>query len=119
MTISSVIPPQQRGMVNDDVHAYYKKETGRELITRELRLLPFIQYTVMNGGTIRFDRQAISYEELRILYSMDAEGLVVLKPAQEKPNVYELGMTDHFWPIINYVLLQTYVVKGVHHAEVN
>jgi hypothetical protein len=116
MSKSKITPVKDRGMVTDEIAAYYKEQTGRELTTRELRLLPYIQYTVMNDGLIRFDRQAVSYEELRLLYSMDAFGLIVLKTKPGAPNIYSLGITNEFWTIINHVLYQTYVIKGVHHA---
>ena len=56
-----------RGGLTDKIQELAKEYLGREITQKELRLYPFIDYCIKNGGYM--DRQKLDSEELDILHS--------------------------------------------------
>lgn len=104
------IPP--RGRNNPRAAAYYLAAVERELTTRELRLLPYIQYAVIHGGTV--DPRRVNAEELAILEELSAAGWVIFKRGY---GGYQLAVTESYWQHMNYVLFITYAVQVVDDVE--
>ncbi|QAX92322.1 hypothetical protein HWC07_gp070 [Pantoea phage vB_PagM_LIET2] len=110
MSKTIFIPP--RGSINPRAAAYYQAAVERELTTREVRLLPYIQYVVMNGGAI--DARRVNAEEVAILEGLHAAGWVIFKRGD---NGYQLAVTESYWQHMNYVLFITYAVQVVDDVE--
>ena len=54
-----------RGILTDEIQTIAKEYLGREITTTELRLYPYIDYCIKNGGYM--DRRKMNNEELDIL----------------------------------------------------
>lgn len=63
-----------RGCITDEVQAVAKRHLGREISVKELRLLPYLMYIMMNND--RLERHKVSEEEKTILYNWQDEGLI-------------------------------------------
>lgn len=81
-------------------------EKAKELLnldnisTRELRLMPYIQYTMMNNQTI--DPNKISKEERGILADWRSRGFIL-------GGASGLAISKDFWDAINEILWLGYV----------
>ena len=90
-----------RGVLTEEVKEKAEKYLGREFTQRELRLYPYIQYCVMNGGYI--SREKTNEEERVILQRLTNEKHWIRDyPADFYP-------TKDFWMFINDILSDTYV----------
>ena len=108
--LTQIITPK-RGALNDAAVAEYKKRTDRELTREELRLLPFIQSKVMNGG--RFNSKFINSTEMKILEELNEAGSLLLLRTYGKPGFYDLAVSDGYWNALCRVLALTYVHTAV------
>jgi len=92
-----------RGQLTDRVQKLAKKLLGYEISITELRLMPYIQYEMMNNQKL----------EIRKLNGDDRK---VLKKWREKGfmegGVSGLAITKKFWDIINEVMWISYVDYG-------
>lgn len=108
--LTQIITPK-RGALNDAAVAEYKKRTDRDLTREELRLLPFIQYTVMNEG--RFKTIFINDAEKKILEELNEAGLVLFRRTHGLIGMYDLAVSDGYWNTLCRVLALTYVHMAV------
>lgn len=76
---------------------------GEELTVEKLRLMPYIQYTMMNEQST--DRAKISIEERRIFDEWQKKGYL------ERNANFSLTITREFWDIINEILWIAYVQR--------
>ena len=61
-----------RGCLTEQIQEVSKKFLGREITTNELRLYPYIDYVLKNGG--RIDRSKLSIPEQDIIDMWKEEG---------------------------------------------
>lgn len=108
--LTKIITPK-RGALNDAAVAEYKKRTDRDLSVTELRLLPFISYTVQNGGKIRASQ--INGDERKLLVELDDAGLVLFRRAEGDVGFYDIAVSDGYWNTLCRVLALTYVHTAV------
>jgi len=90
-----------RGAVTPEIKQLAKQLLGIEdLTTRELRLMPYIQYTMMNEQ--RLEIQRINPEERKILSKWRANGWI-------EDDASEMSISKQFWDAINQILWLAYV----------
>ena len=65
-----------RGMLNKEVQEIAKKEMGREISQTELRLIPYIQYQMINEQ--KLDPNKMNQEDRDVLNKWKSEKLVTL-----------------------------------------
>lgn len=90
-----------RGMITDEINAKAKELMGYEaLSSQELRLMPYLQYIIVNGQGVLHNR--VNTEERAILDIWIKKGFI--------SNVYEqLEMTKEFWNAISELIYLGYV----------
>ncbi len=91
-----------RGVINNHTQEISKKMIGREINQKELRLLPYIQYTLMNSHHL--DIAKINQEEREILSKWRKEGFM-------EGGASEMSITKEFWDFMNEVLFYSYVLE--------
>lgn len=91
----------ERGCLTNETKEKAEKYLGREFTVKELRLYPYIQYCVMNGGYI--DRNKISDEERDILRNLVNEKHLI------RGYSARFYLTRDFWMFMNDILADTYV----------
>ena len=91
---------QQRGQLTDRVQSKAKQLLGREISVTELRLMPYIAYTMVNNQKI--DYAKVSYDECDILESWSDNGYI-------EQHDDKLTVTEEFWNAINQILYVAYV----------
>jgi hypothetical protein len=89
-----------RGRLTDEVARIAKDVLGHEISLRELRLMPYIQYTMMNEQ--RLDPRKINDEERKILSVWRDRGYI-------EGGAAGLSITKEFWDAINEILFYSYV----------
>lgn len=108
--LTTILKPK-RGALNDAAVARYKEATGRELTVAELRLLPFIAYTVTNEGYFWSNR--VNDEEMQILRDLTDSGWILLERKQGQVGAFNLAVSDGYWNTLSRVLATTYVITAV------
>lgn len=94
-----------RGRVTEEIKAVAKETLGIEDIsTRELRLMPHIQYVMMNEQ--RLQPRHISPEDREILQRWREAGWI-------EGGASGLAITKEFWDAINQILWLGYVAYDV------
>lgn len=89
-----------RGMLTPEIEAIAKEKLGiDDLSVTALRLMPHIQYVLMNEKSISFSR--INSEETEILQTWFEMGHLV-GPLQT------LGCTKDFWDALNEIMWMAY-----------
>jgi len=91
---------QRRGMLTDRIKEKSKELLGYEITTRELRLMPHIQYTMINFQ--KLDPNKINTEERAILQKWRNEGCI-------EGGMTGLGITKKFWDAICELIFLGYV----------
>jgi len=89
-----------RGELTEETQNIAKEHLGRYIILRELRLMPYIQYQMMNNQKI--EPSKINQEEREILSQWRKEGYI-------SGGASGLMITKFFWDAINQILFQSYV----------
>lgn len=89
-----------RGMLTTPVTNAALTWLGREITQDELRMMPYIQYCVMNDQNI--DPNKIKANEREILSTWRALGYIT-------GGASDLQITRHFWDSINAILWHGYV----------
>jgi len=90
-----------RGHLTEAIEVRAKKLLGVESFTqKELRLMPYIQYEMMNNQ--RIDPNKINSEERAILSDWRKRGWI-------DGGASGLGMTKEFWDAMNEILWMGYV----------
>lgn len=89
----------KRGMITEEIKKLSKELLGAEISQLELRLLPYVQYTVMNGGNII--RNRINKQENQILKRWQKKGWLKMFSGIDS---IEIQITKEFWNQINQIL---------------
>lgn len=89
-----------RGIVTSSVNEKAKKFLGREITVTELRLYPYIDYCLKNGGF--YDRKKIDHTENQILIKLENE-----KHIDRCGNMFFIS--KEFYDFMNDVLWDSYV----------
>ncbi len=89
-----------RGQLNEKVQKVAKKFLGAGLTTAELRLIPYLQYVMVNEQ--KLDPRKINQEERAILSRWKARGLI-------EGGASGMRVTEEFWRFMCDVLLYAYV----------
>ena len=89
-----------RGQLTEKAQEIAKKMLGREISESELRLLPYIQFTMMNEQ--KLDIRKISPEERKILKRWKEEEHI-------EGGSCGLAITKEFWDFMNEILFECYV----------
>lgn len=93
-------PKQGRGQLTQRVIDKSKELLDYEISVRELRLMPYLQNTMMDSQKINFAQ--LNGEEIAIIRKWSENGFVGIED-------YKLSMTKEFWDIINQILYLAYV----------
>lgn len=91
-----------RGSLTDEVKERSKALLGYEIDLTELRLMPYIQFTMMNDQ--RLDPRKINSSEREVLKRWKEEGHI-------EGGASGLSITREFWNIINDLLFMSYVAR--------
>lgn len=90
-----------RGAVTNQVKTIANETLGiKEITTKELRLMPYIQYVMMNEQ--RVDPKFMDPEERAILSDWRSKGWI-------EGGASGLAITKEFWDAINQILWAGYV----------
>lgn len=89
-----------KGVVTEKVQDLAQRLLGRKIDTVELRLMPYIQYVMVNEQTIEPNK--INKVERVILRKWKDAGHV-------EGGAGGLGITKEFWDIINEIIFLSYV----------
>lgn len=91
-----------RGSLTDEVKERSKALLGYEIDLTELRLMPYIQFTMMNDQ--RLDPRKINGSEREVLKRWKGAGHI-------EGGASGLSITREFWNIINDLLFMSYVSR--------
>ena len=89
-----------RGVLTEKIKEISKRMIGREITQKELRLMPYVQYVMMNGQKI--EPIKISPEEREILSNWRKEGFI-------EGGAGGLAISKSFWDLMSEVLFEGYV----------
>jgi hypothetical protein len=89
-----------RGSLSRKCSDKSKEVLGREITLTELRLMPYIQYTMMNEQ--KLDPRKINQDEREVLSLWKKEGHI-------EGGITGLRITKNFWDAINEILWISYV----------
>ncbi len=92
-----------RGVLTDQIQKISKKYLKREITQEELRLLPYIQFVMMNEQ--RLDIQKINSDERKILAIWKKENFI-------EGGAGGLSISKDFWDFMSEVLWEGYVYGG-------
>jgi hypothetical protein len=92
-----------RGILSVAVQEIAKKKLNREITLSELRLLPYIQYVMMNEQKLEICK--INQEERNILKIWKEEGHI-------EGGATGLSITKYFWDFLCEVLFIAYVEQA-------
>ena len=90
-----------RGVITDKIKNLSKKMIGREITEKELRLMAYVQYVMMNEQ--RLDIAKINPEERKILKKWKEEDFI-------EGGAGGLSICKPFWDLMCEVLWEGYVV---------
>ena len=88
-----------RGMLTKEVKAVSKKLLGYSITLKELRLIPYVQYVMVNDQ--RIEREKINDEERDILDGWETKGFLNRDDG--------LSITKKFWDAMCEILYVSYV----------
>ena len=91
---------QQRGQLTDRIREKSKELLGYEITQQELRLMPYLQYQMVNEQ--RINPNSIHIEERKLLSKWRELGYI-------EEGASGLGMTKEFWNIISELIFLGYV----------
>lgn len=94
---------QKRGQLTERIKVASKKLLGYEISQEELRLIPYLQYVILNNRVIY--KRKITDSEDDILRKWETSGYI------QSP-YSRLDMTKKFWKAINEILFLGYVDIG-------
>lgn len=89
-----------RGMLSTEVQEEARNQIGREITLTELRLLPYIQYVMMNDQ--KLEPRKVNQSEREVLTHWREEGFVT-------GGAGEMTITKEFWVFMCSVLFIAYV----------
>lgn len=91
---------QKRGQLTDRIIEKSKNLLGYEITQQELRLIPYLQYVMVNEQ--RINPSSINSDERKILSKYREAGYI-------EGGVSGLAMTKEFWDIISELIFLGYV----------
>lgn len=91
---------EMRGALTERVQEKAKEVLGREISLRELRLMPYLQFVLMNNQ--RLEPHKINQEEREILSSWREAGWL-------EGGASGVAVTKQFWDALNELLWLSYV----------
>lgn len=91
-----------RGKLTDAVQTAAKKHLNRPIDTFELRLMPYVQYCLMNDQNI--EPAKVNGNERAVLTSWRSEGLLSGGSSRRS-----LQVTKKFWDAMSDILWEAYV----------
>jgi len=91
-----------RGVLTKQVQEIAKKHIGRDITQLELRLLPYVQFLMMNEQ--KLDPQKINGEERQIWIAWKKAGYC-------EGGMTGMAVTKKFWDFMCEVLFQSYVMQ--------
>ena len=91
---------QKRGQLTDRIREKSNELLGYKITQEELRLLPYLQYVMVNEQ--RINTNSINADERKILSKWREAGHIY-------GGVSGLGMTKEFWDIITELIFLGYV----------
>lgn len=89
-----------RGQLTPTVQAAALRLLGREISRTELRLIPYVQYTIINGETL--DGRKVNDEERHVLQDWVSRGYL------PGPLVATLRCERYFWDVMSELLWLAY-----------
>lgn len=89
-----------RGQLTPEVQQKAVEVLGREISREELRLMPYVQYVMMNEQ--RIDANRINTSEREILSSWRSEDWI-------EGGAGGLAVSKHFWDALSEILWLSYV----------
>lgn len=92
----------KRGQLNDEVQRYAREFLGREMSIVELRLIPYVQYVMINEQ--RIDPCKCNQADREILQLWREAGHI-------EGGASGLAITKEFWDFMCEVLFLTYVCR--------
>jgi len=92
-----------RGVVTEGIQALSKELLGYEIEKDELRLMPYVQYVMMNEQ--KLDPAKCNEEERKILSKWREKGYI-------EGGAAGLSITKEFWDILCEILFASYVDCG-------
>lgn len=91
----------KRGMLTEAVQAKARDFFGKEITVQELRLIPYIQYLLVNEAPL--DRRKINDEEIQIIENWSERGWVSGVIGEKQ------AVTESFWKAMNEIIWVGYV----------
>tara|TARA_R100001143_G_C3359747_1_gene134734 strand:- start:96 stop:419 length:324 start_codon:yes stop_codon:yes gene_type:complete len=91
---------QGRGMLTARVQKKANELLGRPITVKELRLYPYIQYTMMNSQAL--DPAHMNQDDRNVLARLRCEGHI-------EGGASGLQITKEFWDIMNEIIFLGYV----------
>ena len=91
-----------RGMMTDKVKEKSMELLGREISILELRLLPYLQFVLLNGKIIEIRK--INVQELNAIRMWQEEGHIT-------GNIPEINVTKEFWDAMCEIIYIAYVAE--------
>lgn len=85
----------RRGMLTEDIQAVARERLGYEITTLELRLMPYLLFTMTDSG--KLDPKRINAEERKALAKWREQGHI-------EGGAGGLGMSKEFWDTISEIL---------------
>ena len=89
-----------RGTLTTEVNNIAKKMIGREITLTELRLIPYIQYIMVNEQVI--DPRKCNDDDRKVLSLYKKEGHI-------EGGASGLAITKEFWDFMTEILFESYV----------
>lgn len=93
-------PKQSRGALTEAIKQKSKELLDYEIDVRELRLMPYIQFQMVNNQKLGLE--AINKEELAIIEKWQTLGYI-------QGDMEKLVITKKFWDIVNEIIYLGYV----------
>lgn len=90
-----------RGILTDEIQAKAKEFLGEEIDQEELRLYPYIDYCIKNGG--RLDPSKLSIDEFCILNQLIFDGYIKIS------NEDKIEISYDFYKYMQEILWLSYV----------
>jgi len=91
---------QGRGQLTDRIKTKSKELLGEEITVRELRMMPYVAYTMQNSQKI--DPKSVNQEEREILSKWREAGHI-------EGGAAGMAITKEFWDICNELIFLGYV----------
>ena len=94
-----------RGVLTDKIQAKAKKFLQREISQKELRLYPYIDYSIKNGCQ-GWSYSKMDEEEIKILNRLYSEGYIIYSPEK-------VIVTRIFYDFMQDILATSYVEEFI------